>query len=437
MIASDSSHSVPVAIRSRKTESWFVEKTTGALRWIRALIIRFGRLLRGTKLSHDDHKNEAFWENRHGFYEPNCYYGNKKLLGQFFLRIDMQYENWELKKRFRNDSRNDSAVGPFHSRDDSHFTINNFMEYFDVSRLVALWMCFLWRSHNLISLHFAKALWIYIHTRNRCTYTPSSPTMYSHPQSPLNIMSRPSSGFPTMIEAQSSKAVPVAGKKRRFKARRRNSVVIHRKPVLFLSPKSLAPKKMIRARYAADELSTPTVRISPIPVSPQTPFRQNPISLFRSISSDEISVVSHEETEEKAKVVSDQDLSTCSPSTPMMSIGASRNTVWSSPSKTPQQQRTTPKITPTKKSRKTKQFLSVKTAAEAEEEAAWMTMFRKFVDYKIELAAYQRKHDGATQYSNKDHQFLSHWVMVQRRQHAQKGLSERRTKLLESVGVVL
>lgn len=60
MIASDSFPCVPVEIRSRKTEPGSLVKTTGALRWILATRKRFGRLLRGTKLSHDEHKNEAF-----------------------------------------------------------------------------------------------------------------------------------------------------------------------------------------------------------------------------------------------------------------------------------------------------------------------------------------------------------------------------------------
>ncbi len=149
-------------------------------------------------------------------------------------------------------------------------------------------------------------------------------------------------------------------------------------------------------------------------------------------------MVSQDETEqEKAKVVSDQDLS--SECAPPSSIGDTRNHIWSSPS-TVYQPSNTAKVTPVKKARTTKKVVSFKKVPgnkkNADTEARWMAMFGEFVAYKTELAAYRKEHNGATQYSAKDHLFLTYWVKVQRKLHARNRLSERRTKLLESVGFV-
>ena len=273
------------------------------------------------------------------------------------------------------------------------------------------------------------------------TYS-TSHNMYSHSLSSPNSMfySFSSRGRRTAFDAQPKpstidKALAV-NKARRLRARRRNSVVIHRRPTLSPTPKSarsLAPKKKIRARFAGDDSSSSSTQFSPVPVSPQTPLVDS-TSHFRSISLDEISVVSQEEMEDKAKVVSDQDLSTSTP--PPSSIGGSSNTVWSSPSTNCHQRRNTPKVTPVKKTRTTKKAVKFNVPTKAEEEAGWMAMFGEFVAYKTELAAYRMEHHGATQYSPKDLLFLTYWVKVQRKLHARNRLSERRTKLLESVGFV-
>ena len=258
--------------------------------------------------------------------------------------------------------------------------------------------------------------------------------MFSHSLSSTSMFYSFSSRGRTAFDAQAKKPSTIdkalaVNKARRFRARRRNSVVIHRRPVISPTPssaKSLAPKKKIRARFAGDDSSSSTTQMSPVPVSPQTPLISS-TSHFRSISSDEISVVSHE---------SDQDLLTSTP--PPSSIGGGSNTVWSSPSTNYHQRRNSSKVTPVKKTRTTKKAVkfNVPTNKKAEEEAGWMAMFGEFVAYKTELEAYRKQHNGATQYSAKDHLFLTYWVKVQRKLHARNRLSERRTKLLESVGFV-
>lgn len=71
------------------------------------------------------------FENRHVFYEPNCFYGNKKVTwailftNRFETICNMEIEGIRPSAHFI------LEMTPI-------FTINNFMEYFDGSRIVAL-----------------------------------------------------------------------------------------------------------------------------------------------------------------------------------------------------------------------------------------------------------------------------------------------------------
>lgn len=190
-----------------------------------------------------------------------------------------------------------------------------------------------------------------------------------------------------------------------------------------------APKKKICARFAAEELSSKTTTSLSSPPLSVMSKPQVKLTRFVSWNSEEdiVSVVSNEEE------VSSLSGNISGDSEDDDDSSWNESLMQSPPKK---KRRTTAtggvaRVTPEKRIRTPSTELKLTTAAASKEEH-WMAMLG-------ELVAYKKDHKGSTQVSQHargEYRRLGAWVKTQRRQYFRNRLSERRVKLLESIGFV-